>query len=625
MISPKTGLVEKGTASLQGLVVQKPMEPTTVIPPSRWEYPIRVVDVAATLTDFKTIIFKAPKDWGFHVISHTWSGMVRDLSKMLGEQTAQLDDAAEAYDRAFREVDLSGNGCYAKLRELLGRLAGDGVEAVWMDALCINQCDAEEKNAEIGRMGDYYRNSRGCYVLPHGIGPGYYLWPAEIPRITEAEEPGRSEITEAEEHGRWLPRWFYRVWTLQEYVLPKQLWFLIGSLSPATIRLINTYISHNESAVGFCECCIKGNYFRNVTDFQEQYTPDHFVQDGEADCMDILVAEDQVCDCCGSSPYIRSAGYRGEDQAGSTIVYFADYRAYQILLFLSATFTFPSAVEDVIVCCNNMALLRDALNPSQVVLLMGRRDCTHEEDRILSILGLLEAKGIKQVRTDLSLEEQVVNVASQDHNLAFFLCTVSGSSFFQKPGLSWAGNIRKMDGSRLIRFRPLTAEQVSRLPYRISFPEVEITQVSQQGLALSAKVIRLPFRISVPESRCFIKFNSSIWRETVFRWPVKTSRDSILLNSSCLQFCHDLTKDQVEFDIWIILLGFDSVDTSPAGMKLLAMLCVGLSVSNLHNLGHSFFRNQDLQEILSTSERKECLVGGFGTHVPSGYLLNLNV
>jgi Heterokaryon incompatibility protein (HET) len=76
-----------------------------------------------------------------------------------------------------------------------------GFRYVWIDCLCINQNSTKDKEEEIPNMGDYYRNCDVCMVYPDGL--------SNHPDI----------------RNRPLPRWFKRVWTLQETVLPKRIVF----------------------------------------------------------------------------------------------------------------------------------------------------------------------------------------------------------------------------------------------------------------------------------------------------------------------------------------------------------------------------------------------------------------
>lgn len=95
-------------------------------------------------------------------------------------------------------------------------LVADGASKVWFDALCINQTDDDEKSHEIPRMGAYYRLSAGCYITTHGIGTELGFKAADF------KEP--------------VPRWFTRVWTIQESIMPDKLSFIVEKFDGELLR-----------------------------------------------------------------------------------------------------------------------------------------------------------------------------------------------------------------------------------------------------------------------------------------------------------------------------------------------------------------------------------------------------
>ncbi|MCO5564512.1 hypothetical protein L7F22_018173 [Adiantum nelumboides] len=86
-------------------------------------------------------------------------------------------------------------------------------------------------------MGAYDRRSHGCYVLTHGVGEGYKLWGNEG-----------------------LPRWFSRVWTLQEFMLPCRLSFFVEALDTRFLEFVDEVVKA-QSKRGLCRCfCKLGRY-----------------------------------------------------------------------------------------------------------------------------------------------------------------------------------------------------------------------------------------------------------------------------------------------------------------------------------------------------------------------------
>ena len=140
----------------------------------------------------------------FHTISHTWSMVIRQLSIDIGIELKQQGTEI-GYNDVFNRANLDGQLGYAHLLEFLKILHEDGVEKVWFDALCINQVDNEEKSRKILHMGAFYFHSLGCYMMAHGFGRGFGI----------VDDDGH------------IPLWFSRVWTFQEFLLPKILSFVV--------------------------------------------------------------------------------------------------------------------------------------------------------------------------------------------------------------------------------------------------------------------------------------------------------------------------------------------------------------------------------------------------------------
>ncbi|MCO5582555.1 hypothetical protein L7F22_036452 [Adiantum nelumboides] len=191
-------------------------------------FPIRVIDLKDTFDSNRGIVFIAPRDWNFYTISHTWSMEVRNFSQEVGDIVKE--DKNLQYNEVFKQKKMDRYPAYSHLLEFLKILKSDGVERVWFDALCINQVDNHEKSHEIAHMGAFYFHSLGCYVAAHGFGRGFAMIDNE----------------------HCLPRWFSRVWTFQEFLLPKRLTFVVemGRLHRHTV--ISTLRARH--LMGRCEC-----------------------------------------------------------------------------------------------------------------------------------------------------------------------------------------------------------------------------------------------------------------------------------------------------------------------------------------------------------------------------------
>ncbi len=52
-----------------------------------------------------------------------------------------------------------------KLRTIKKLMVQGGIEYLWADCVCINQCDDTEKAGEVPKMYEYYRSARKCHIL----------------------------------------------------------------------------------------------------------------------------------------------------------------------------------------------------------------------------------------------------------------------------------------------------------------------------------------------------------------------------------------------------------------------------------------------------------------------------
>lgn len=190
-------------------------------------FPVRVIDVKGTFRSMGGIVFSEPKDWHFHTISHTWSMEIRKLSEEVGSKVMQQKTA---YNEVFKHEKLYNQPGYVRLLEFLKIIQADGVERVWFDALCINQVDDQEKSHEIVHMGAFYFHSLGCYVTAHGFGRGF--------RLTDCHHQSA--------------RWFSRAWTLQEWLLPKTLTFVVELSRPQIQEVVMEVRKMHE--LGECDC-----------------------------------------------------------------------------------------------------------------------------------------------------------------------------------------------------------------------------------------------------------------------------------------------------------------------------------------------------------------------------------
>lgn len=145
--------------------------------------PLRVFDLCH-FCEFGRIKFVTPTSWNmFTVVSHTWK---EGVPEWYGPKKPWPSNKYMRY-WGFSKDDLN---LAAKILVALGN------RYCWIDNICIDQDSEEEKSREINRMGSFFSNPSTCYVFPNGLG--------EVEGITQK-----------------APRWYSRVWTMQEVILSK--------------------------------------------------------------------------------------------------------------------------------------------------------------------------------------------------------------------------------------------------------------------------------------------------------------------------------------------------------------------------------------------------------------------
>lgn len=120
-----------------------------------------------------------------------------------------------------------------KWNVILGHCKRENVKWLWMDIICINQSDSAEghadKKEEIAKMGQYYQQAQNCLVVPDDyinfgvayadlmdlyltiIEPQEALTDENMPRIWASIPMLDRVITN---------KWFWKMWTLQELLVP---------------------------------------------------------------------------------------------------------------------------------------------------------------------------------------------------------------------------------------------------------------------------------------------------------------------------------------------------------------------------------------------------------------------
>ncbi|MCO5601986.1 hypothetical protein L7F22_056113 [Adiantum nelumboides] len=455
-------------------------------------FPVRVIDVKKSLDSEGGIVFRAPKDWNFHTVSHTWSLEIRQLSEEVGNRVLKeaqiaagdIDKegstslpvlAGSTFEDVFKQAKLDHRVGYLHFAEFLKMLHADGVESIWFDALCINQTD--QKAREITHMGAFYYHSVGCYVVAHGFGRGFHLMDSN------------DELT----------RWFSRVWTLQEMLLSKSLSFIVQMSNEELHGVIRSV--RRDHVMGFCDCKVgeSGSLvwpwgFANPMEAGSRWSENY--DERVRWFWEVLLGPVQEEDEEEFWRQLEMSGYkctRGRLQKvvydiharsrstvlvaerSSSAVYFVHVDAYVHILeglrknrehdaslFHTGHRTRhhtgkvePISRPDVQVISDLMRrfeVLQRGGHPA-VVREISARNCSNDEDRVLAVLALLGLDGkMLQLRTTETLDEQMLQMcrtmAKCNPGNLMRLCSAFARPYITKDSaacLSWAPHFKARD------------------------------------------------------------------------------------------------------------------------------------------------------------------------------------
>ncbi|KAK2043605.1 HET domain-containing protein [Colletotrichum somersetense] len=104
------------------------------------------------------------------------------------------------------------------------------VRRLWADALCIDQLNVAERNAQVSLMGHIYSTAHSTVIHLGDLTPdvsGVFAFSHDsTPAVFDGESGGIADETK---RGLLAKPWFRRVWVLQELVLSKDPWVQCGN------------------------------------------------------------------------------------------------------------------------------------------------------------------------------------------------------------------------------------------------------------------------------------------------------------------------------------------------------------------------------------------------------------
>lgn len=112
-------------------------------------FPLRILDHKSG----KFSVFdprKRPEIEYFDILSYTW-GPTRK--------------SQDAYDCGIPGVNWAVILRKERIDDIKRLMEQKDLRYLWVDSLCLNQSDEQEKNSEIAKMYQYYKNARRCHIM----------------------------------------------------------------------------------------------------------------------------------------------------------------------------------------------------------------------------------------------------------------------------------------------------------------------------------------------------------------------------------------------------------------------------------------------------------------------------
>lgn len=173
------------------------------------ENEIRLVTIAPASdheTDISCLIthYRREEKPCYDAISYSW-GQEHDRSKIFcNERTMNVTRSCKAALKALRHTSEP--------------------QTVWIDAVCIDQLNTTEKSQQVARMSDVYVNASRTFIY---LGDSGKIWDIYD---DESEDSHWESLLERQ--------WFTRTWVIQEVLLSRSLYFVIGNQRIAWLDLI---------------------------------------------------------------------------------------------------------------------------------------------------------------------------------------------------------------------------------------------------------------------------------------------------------------------------------------------------------------------------------------------------
>ncbi|KAJ4179794.1 hypothetical protein NW755_012190 [Fusarium falciforme] len=221
-----------GPAMSNGKLPISPVYPSRLAPDE-----FRLIALSAPLSIDDPIhidleVYKNERCPEYEATSYTWAGENGD-----GSFTMPI------YIGPWWDVLIQTKNCWSMLR-LMRPLKG--CRMIWVDAICINQNDISERDAQVSKMSQIYSACRSVYLYL-GATPTTQLYPLRRQlQLTDGKPvktPGVPDYR-VDLAGLLQKRYFSRMWVVQELILSRQAVFQLGDveywMNSSTIRSISS-------------------------------------------------------------------------------------------------------------------------------------------------------------------------------------------------------------------------------------------------------------------------------------------------------------------------------------------------------------------------------------------------
>ncbi|KAL8375826.1 hypothetical protein RB595_007105 [Gaeumannomyces hyphopodioides] len=229
-------------AGLGAAISQLPREPSTAStpqtqaapntnhPPSVYPQTLRPDQIRLLVLDSRDTPSggaEAQDNWPVHVELQTYNDddcpEYETVSYVWGGEDGDSSPCRPVYVGRLWDVLFQTKNCYEMLR-LLRPL--HGIRFLWVDALCINQNDLDERTQQVAKM---------AFIYGHALRVILYLGPDMVTPLPPSSYPTRRRLEDLAPHSAQPPpfpdlhlrdllerRYFSRIWVVQELLLAKQ-------------------------------------------------------------------------------------------------------------------------------------------------------------------------------------------------------------------------------------------------------------------------------------------------------------------------------------------------------------------------------------------------------------------